>query len=259
MRMEKYFLIIVFVILSFSCNDYISSDYPIKTRNVASRGSTHIKLHYSHEDSAEAATIAVWYSGKIRASDSLISEVLFSLNYIRYLFDDKVPHYDSLSVLQAWRFIPPWVISELGIEFDDSTTVKLNQGTYNAWNEFDIYLRPKHYEVVYGWTMLHFDGYLHPVRLAELYRTLPGVIYAEAEWAIFPDFEIFPIYPRFDGKNWSYLFTSIGRFVPIWYFRYERGKPSYMGSYDGNGPPPIWLVDALKNRDDFYKWDGPPK
>lgn len=219
-----------------------------------------ILLSYSREDSLEAMEFALWLSGKLRPTDSLVSELLYNLNYLRFVYDDSIRYRDSLSVLRARRFMAPWVVSQLAVKFDSVTAQLVNSGRYDAWNRFEASLRPKSFNPVdnLGWTWLKFDGCLNPKRLTELYSTLQGVINAEPNYYVFAGFATFPIFPRLVGNNMTYVFT-LGNSGPIWYFKYVDDKPYYVGTtYRYSGSLPDWWNEARINEENFYGWDGPP-
>ncbi|HZY10928.1 MAG TPA: hypothetical protein VFF29_07210 [Bacteroidota bacterium] len=219
-----------------------------------------IQLSYSHEDSLEAMEFALWLSGKLRPTDSLVSELLYNLNYLRFVYDDSVRYRDSLSVLRWGGFMAPWVVSQLAVKFDSVTAQLVNSGRYDAWDQFEASLRPVYFDSVdiLGWTWLKFDGYLNPRRLGELYSALPGVIYAEPNGWGFAGFATFPIFPRLVGNNMTYVFTR-GSAGPIWYFKYVDDEPYYVGTtYRCCDTLPNWLSEARINMENFTYWDGPP-
>lgn len=261
MNKTKWIVAILIILIASSCNDYIASDYPFSAGVRGSGYTRRIQLSYSHADSIEAGNFSVWYSGQNRPSDSLISELLYSLNYLRYVFGDSVHFNNSYLVLRQTRFIAPWVVSELLLKVDDTTAHRINLGRYDAWNRFDEYLRPAHYETAdpLGWVTLHFNGFLHPRRLGEMYRQLPGVMDWDVNLVVFGEWETFPIFPSFDGENWSYLFTRGTGLGPItdWYFKYVGGVPHYVGVWNPGDPEPPWWNEP-QNGIDFVHWDGPP-
>jgi len=257
----KWIVTVLLIMTAPSCNDYVGSEYPSGTGGRGPRNPGRIQLSYSKVDSIEAGEFAVWYSGQNRPSDSLISELLYSLNFLRDRFDKSIRDQDSLPVLRAEPFLPPWEVSAVLIGVDDSAARKINRREYDAWNRFPVYLRPASYDSVrYGTVLLRFDGLLHPRRLAELYKTLPGVTYAEPDGFGFATIATFPILPRFDGVDWSYVFTRGRTIGPIWYFKYRHGTPHYVGVWNRRDPVPPWWGEASLNMDEarFVSWDGPP-
>ena len=255
----RWLFFLLVTIISYSCNDFNEPDVFGSTVSRGSGYARRIQLNYSHADSIEAGNFAVWYSGQNRPSDSLISELLYSLNYLRYAFDDSI-RFQNAPVLQQ-RFLAPWVVSELLLKVDDTTAHKINLGQYDGWNRLDEYLRPAHHDSadVLGWLDLHFNGFLHPRRLGELYRQLPGVIDWEENLIALGDWSAFPIYPSFDGENWSYLFSAgYGPWsLTDWYFKYAGGVPHYVGVWNPGEPEPPWW-NEVQNGIDFVHWDGPP-
>ena len=220
-----------------------------------------IQLSYSPADSIEAGDLAVWYSGQNCPSDSLIGSILYSLKFLRYCFDTSMNYGQSFPVLRENRFFAPWAVSQLVMGVDDTTAVKINRGEYDAWNRFEPYLRPAGYDSLYHQDafVLRFNGFLHPRRLAELYRNLPGIRYAEPRGYMFVEWSTFPIFPRFDGQNWSYLFISHFDWRgPKWFFKYVKGIPTFVGVRNPGDPEPPWWSEAFLNDTSFVHWDGPP-
>jgi hypothetical protein len=261
----KWIISILIIMIASSCNDYLASDYPSSSEGHRSGYIRRMHLSYTHADSIEAGNFAVWYSGQNCPSDSLISELLYSLNYLRYVYGDSVRFHDSISVVRT-RFMAPWLVSALELGVNDSAAKKIDSGRYDAWNRFPAYLRPSSYSVDmnpwYKLATLGFKGLLHPRRLAELYDTLPGVRYATPMGFMFLDWGTFPIYPGFDGRDWSYLFTRDNWAGPstVWYFKYVDGVPHYIGVINPGDPEPTWWREAflIVNPPNFTHWDGPP-
>lgn len=215
-------------------------------------------LLYSHADSVEAGEFAVWLSGSLRAPEGLISALLYNLNDLRFVFGDSIRYHDSIRVLTARRFLAPWKVSQLGVRFDSATAQKVGQGQYRGWDSLDDYLRPDSVGRVYqdGWASIRFKPNLHPRRLAELYRTLSGVIDAEPNYIGFIEWVTFPIFPRINGKNLSYLFTLGSGSGPVWYFEYVEDVPSYLGRKNPTEADPPWWPEAMLNTANFSSWDG---
>jgi len=216
-----------------------------------------VQLTYSHADTVEAGEFAMWLSGKLRAPDSLISALLYNLNYLRSAFGDSTRYADSVRVPFARRFMAPWNVSELEVMFDSATAEKVKEGQYHAWDSLEAYLRPDSLGRIYGgWITIFFKPDLHPRRLTEFYRTLPGIIYAEPSYFIFISEVTFPIFPRFDGKTMSYLFTDGSALGPFWYFKYVDGVPHYVGEWNPPVTVPTWWPEAVLNVKNFSVWDG---
>jgi hypothetical protein len=256
MRRRKYYYlipVIVGLILFFqSCND---AGIGIVTKNNPKR----IQLNYSKADSSEAKEFALWLSGKLQPADSLVSELLYNLNYIRYRFGDSIRYQDSILILRTRQFMAPWLPSMIYVKFDDSAALKVNNGEYHEWVRLPEYIRPKgNIHLSYGGIDLRFSGYFHPRRLAELYKTLPGVIGVSIESWMFVGGPNYPIYPRKVGNDITYLFTvgQYGFLGHCWYFKYVNGVLYYIGDWKPTDPEPSWWSEARYNAWYFDTWDG---
>ena len=210
------------------------------------------KPAYTADDTAEAIDFALWLSGKLRAPDSLVSATLFNLGYLRHVVQNPV----LSPVVNAKRFMLPWYVSRIDIKFDDTTAQKVSAGQYDAWNQFEESLRPVLVGTVnrFGWSILRFAGILHPRRLSDMYRNLPGVLWTEQGGPGFceacgcPDF---PTYPRLVGDDLTYAFTGGVQCSSRWrYFKTLFGVPQYVNSR--------WWDEAGLNMLNFSSWDGPP-
>jgi hypothetical protein len=239
-------MVIGLILVFQSCND--------KGVEIVPSGQTkRMQLNYSKADSSEAKEFALWLSGKLQPTDSLVSELLYNLNYIRHRFGD------SILILRSRRFMAPWIPSIIYVQFDDSTALKVSNGEYHEWDRLPEYIRPKgNINLFYGGVDLGFSGYFHPKRLAELYKTLPGVIGASPTYMMYTDGHVYPIYPRKIGSDMTYLFTDgfDGQIYHSCYFRYTNGVPHFIGDWNVRDSIPSWWVEASHNLGYFVKWDG---
>jgi hypothetical protein len=63
------------------------------------------ELTYTAEDTLEAQALACWFTPDLIATDSLFSELLYSINYLRYVYGD------SFSVLMKTDLWLPGVLA----------------------------------------------------------------------------------------------------------------------------------------------------
>jgi hypothetical protein len=106
--------------------------------------------------------------------------------------------------------------------------------------------------------LLGFGEPYNPIRLAQIYQTLPGVFNAEPN-GIFHAGGDFPIFPGLTENEMTYVFVANYLWAPgpYLYFRYVRGKPIYFGQWSNSmDPRPTWWSDAKRNVDSFYVWSG---
>lgn len=109
-KVSRFIIYLFPLIIFMNCersNNIISGDTVPSNNN-------RINLGYSLEDTLEAQKRGLWFSADLLLSDSSFSEMLYSINYLRYIFGDY------LTVLEN-RFMPPWQIGVLLVGFDDST------------------------------------------------------------------------------------------------------------------------------------------
>ena len=118
-------------LVSFSCEN------PSEAKeDVACPSDSRIQLSYSSKDSNEAKVFALWYSGELLPSDSLVCECLFSLNYLRDIWGD------SIGVVNEVRFNAPWVNRELIVGFNSLTLSLVMNSQYTGWGVLDEFLQP---------------------------------------------------------------------------------------------------------------------
>lgn len=211
---------------------------------------------FTPEDEAEAELIALCLSGDLVASDELYHRVLRNLASIRSTFGGK---FEPINLI---RFTAPWVAGCLIVGFDDKTAEKVASGEYNAWDELN-----KSYQVtkidtnIINATVLYFKDRLHPRRLSELYRDLPGVRYTEPNH-LCGDFS--NIYPKETQQGITYLFRKGWGDCPAgciyneyWYFIvYEWKHTIFIGHWIPNQSlgEPYWWNEARLNIVQFHNW-----
>lgn len=215
-----------------------------------------LKLNYSKEDSIEAKEFALWLSCELSTSDSLVYELLYNLNYLRCVYENSFPVLNKNN-----RFLPPWVISELCVKVDDTTAVLIKNHQYMGWDLLEASLKPDsiiQYPDILGWALLGFDEYYHPQRLAEIYSTLPGVIWSGPNGRCFTTLSGYPFYPGLLNGELTYLFTlPPGMTQYYFYFKYVNGVPQHIGTWNrADEPEPSWWQEAKTNINNFETWDG---
>ena len=215
-------------------------------------------LNNTKEDSIEAKKFALWLSGDLMVSNSLVSELLFSLGYLRYKHGERIPF------IKETRFKPPWVVTNLIAQFYDSAGSKIKNNEYDGWNVLDGKFHPDSIRILVPHMnifLLVFDEMYHPQRLTELYKILPGIKFVQPNHHIFLRHETYPIFPRLNNGNLTYLFVE-SRDGPLHYFKYRYGVPFFIGTcsecnlYVSDPADPSWLLEARENVDQFPNWDG---
>lgn len=216
------------------------------------------ELTYTADDTIEAQALACWFTADLVATDSLFSELLYSINYLRHV------HGDSFSVLNENRFMAPWHIGELIVGFDAVTAALVHNHQYTGWDSLEEYLRPDsilEYPDRLGIALLGFDELYNPRRLADIYEELPGVVYSEPNAIGFITEATFPIFPGWIDEEMSYVFVHDYLYLAsrYSYFKYINTEPQYIGTYDllTSEPAPDWWAEAQLSIDNFYTWDGP--
>jgi hypothetical protein len=186
---------------------------------------------------------------------------MYSLKYLRQTYTDSQSIDPSLEYVLNNRFLAPWVIGQLSVKFDSSTAIQVRNHQYDGWNLLDAAFRPDTFlqgPDDLGWTFFGFTKRYHPIRLAELYKILPGVLIAEPNYYMFAG-GTFPMFPGTQSGEMTYVFVINGGDIhgPYYYFRYINSKPMYIGQWSGfSGSPPSWWIDAKRNIDSFYAWKG---
>jgi len=240
--------LLIIVILS-SCEILFNPDSDNEQR---------ITLEYSKADSTEAVEFAIWLSGELEAPDSLVSELLYNLNYLRYKYGNDYP-----IVNDAGRFLPPWKLDRVLCNVDSATASLINDDAYTSWDILPLSLQPDtmlRYPDILGWCSIGFDEMYHPRRLAEIYSTLPGFLICAPSIYGFVGGAGFHFFPGLHGGAISYLYPSpAGMIQYYYYFRYQGDEPTLIGIWDiSNESEPDWWPEASLNKYEFAGWDGWP-
>ena len=93
---------------------------------------------YSHEDSVEGGDIALWFDGRLVATQYSKSQLMYSLKYLRQSYADS----QSFENVLSNRFLLPWEAGQLAVKFDSSTAIQVRNHKYTGWNLLDVRLRP---------------------------------------------------------------------------------------------------------------------
>ena len=236
---------IVLLLLLVSCI-LASCSSPFGNRNI----------DLTAEDYKEAELIALCLSGELVAPNNLYNQVLEDLADIRSTYGD------SFGSIQRIRFRSPWVAGNLIISFDSSAAQMVADGEYHAWNQLNEQFQVTDIDtssIKYQWVLLTFNDRYHPRRVAEEYKDLPGVRYAEPN-GIMGDFS--NIYPKESLRGITYLFREGSGDCPsgcifnlYWYFVPEWNRPMLRGYWDPQqeSKEPYWWNEAKKNIESYYK------
>lgn len=205
-----------------------------------------------------ALLMAMGLSGELRPPQSLARTIDSDLLRIRSRFGHLDPRIDTLS------FFPPWVPSCVIVGVDTATASQMRAGSYTAWNDLNQTYHVNNIKVSrpgysFAYVLLSFEEILHPGRLAEMYRHLPGVRYTEPNHYVgdWPN-----IYPRLLDSERTYLFRDAGGDCPAgctenwyWYFKIGPLGPAFIGYWDAQEQPrPDWWDDARRNFELYWSW-----
>lgn len=213
-----------------------------------------IEFDYSPDDSLEAKLLVLWWSGEILPPEDLVGEFLYELASLRYAYRDSVPEIDEL------RFIPHWVHSRIIIQFDEFTGPEVERGDYTGWDDLEERFQPSSVSDPFlGWFFsLGFREVMHSLRIAELYRDLPGVLSSQADAYGCRDVCPFTVYPALSEDTRTYLFEDNRkgiRSIRYIYFRCDDEGPALVGTWMpfGDEPAPDWWDEAVANMNEFYR------
>lgn len=153
------------------------------------------------------------------------------------------------------KFRPWWVSSMLLIRVDEDLHQKILAHKRNALEAMNRTMGSTGMEPLYifhpelPFFSIRFEGRKHPLRLAEVYRTVEGVTAAGANYYAGDGPSVYPW--RVSG-GMSYLFRNgFGdclagcMYSDFYYFRRANGRTEYVGSYKlGLDPEPAWWPEA---------------
>jgi hypothetical protein len=208
---------------------------------------------WAHE---EAELISLCLSGELEAPEKLSQRVLNELAAIRSTYSDEFEPITGLV------FTAPWLVSCLIVGFDSSSAAQVARGEYHAWDDLNRRYhvsRIDTHAIKFRAVTLYFELVLHPRRLAERYRILPGVSYAEPNGLIgdFPN-----VYPRKANGHMTYLFRYAQGDCPsgciyseYWYFVFSGNLPVFVGHWiPYEESQPDWWDEAGLNRALYYRF-----
>jgi hypothetical protein len=242
----KAIAILVVISLLVSCRDNTTSPIAPPPR---------VQLSFSHIDSLEAEEFALWFGGTLTPKDSLVDQVLYSLNYLRYVYRDSTQLFPA--TLFSERFLPPWTTHSISIKFDSATAQLVRSNQYTAWNMLPAHIRPDSVDSpgVLGWTLARYANIRNPWRLAEYYSTLPGVLACAPNLIIFTE-GTFPIFPGIQNGEMTYVLVQSSLWPGTYhYFHYSNTTPIYAGVFSRDmNPRPEWYQYATSSMDTIYTW-----
>jgi hypothetical protein len=223
--------------------------------SIDTRPFNRVHLTFSSADTVEAQDLALWVSTQLVPSESEVTEMLYSINYLRYCFKDSIVFRSLLSE----RFLPPWTTTSLAVKFDSVTAVLVRNHTYSGWYLLPSRAKPDSVSPpdAMGWSLVSYSQHRNPWRLCDFYSNLPGVVYCEPNGIGFAG-GTFPIFPGIRNGQMSYLFVDhndLDVSGPQYFFYYENDAPMYAGiwSYQQN-PRPSWWQEAMTSVDTFSYW-----
>lgn len=188
---------------------------------------------YTQQDSLEAYDFALWYDATLTPSLARIDTLLYVLAHLRASFGD------STEVLNENRFMLPWIAGQVLVGFSDSARVEIINNTYTGFE-----LLPDHLHNYVqdgpdqlGASLFEYDSLYHPWRLAEYFRQLPGVQFAEPNGIMFSG-GTFPISAGYSNEELTLLFVENYSYLPsaIHYYRIQGLQPELIGVWS-----PLWV------------------
>lgn len=130
----------------------------------------------------ESSQISLWFEGKLTDPKNLNQIIQQDLKRIQ----NEAP--DSLSEIVNKRFQLPWVLGEIVIAFDDSTSHRVRDQDYRVWNHLADSLRPisilrePDEELEIG--LFEVKSNYNPIVLSKIYGSLPGIRFAEPNFIL---------------------------------------------------------------------------
>ncbi len=153
-------------------------------------------------ENREAEEAALWLSGELIAPNALYEAIKDDLAAIREAYIDSVP---QLSI----EFKPWWPSSKIGMNVTEEVRQMILRGEPTSIDSLNRVFRATRMDTfrlnVGVWTIVYFEGRLHPERLAEIYEQLDGVTSAGSDswlgdWS--------NVYPWRVENGISYLFRE---------------------------------------------------
>jgi hypothetical protein len=208
--------------------------------------------------------IAIWMSRELTAPPTLMSRIQGDLESLRAL-----PEAEQTALSSA-HFSTRWVFSSVELETDSATYYAIERGEYHAWDSLNEVFQFSYYDsqsydfgdAVLYFVTVRFTRLLHSARLADIYRTLPGVLGAWHQyWYSTGEHSLNDLYPRQRGDTVTYLFHmewncgGICRSHRYWYAAALPDTAWIVGDWNAelDANPPEWWSDALTNVE--WWWD----
>ncbi len=119
----------------------------------------------------------MYYSSELTPPPELTEKIAHELNAIRCCISSKRPEI-------SFFFSAPWEINTVKVCFNDTVGPRVVRGDYHEWDtlltRFSIIYYFDDFESC-GWSyILQAGSTVHPQRLSQILRSLPGVTYAAA-------------------------------------------------------------------------------
>ena len=200
----------------------------------------------------EAEEAALWLSGELTAPQGLYGTIHDDLTAIRTEYADIVPYEYGAPI----EFHPWWLSSVLDVYVSDELHDKVVAHEPNPLDSLNTGMHAMSMDPFHppwsslGWeTIIRFAGRLHPQRLAEFYRTVPGVNLASVDG---PLGDYSNVYPQYITDGMAYLFRHGMGDCPagceisdFFYFRRVGGVTEFVGSFRTYSDPyPDWWSEA---------------
>lgn len=200
-------------------------------------------------ENKEAEEAALWLSDCLIAHENLYDAILRDLASIRAKYGESIPQVKI-------TFMPPWRSDQLIVGITDDAKQQIRAGKYHDLDYLNSMFQLVSIDTsLFRYTSVivpTFEGRYNPKRLAEIYKTVPSVTYAEpngfgGDWS--------NVYPWLLPEGLSYLFREGEGDCPsgcihncYWYFRVPPSGIEYIGTWcppSGLGnPEPEWWWEA---------------
>lgn len=196
----------------------------------------------------EADEAALWLSRELTSPAELYQTIHNDLLVIRGAYAESVP---KVSV----KFRSLWVPSMIILSVDDGLKQKILDGEPTSLDYLNGAMQAIEVDTSrletpgLGWLTIRFAGRKHSQRLAEMYTTVPGVIWADPNhWAGDGP----QVYPWRIPDGISYLFRDAFGDCPagciysiFYYFRRVNGHTEFVGRYEQYvDAEPAWWAEA---------------
>ena len=200
----------------------------------------------------EASQISLWFEGKLTDPGNLNQIIQQDLKRIR----NEAP--DSLSQIVNKRFQLPWVLGEIVIAFDDSTSQRVRDQDYRVWNHLADSLRPisilREPDEELGIGLFEVKSNYNPIVLSKIYGSMPGIRFAEPNFINHGGGNSFPLYPNPQPNNSRYLFQENGK---LYLFKLKPDDSIEIKIWDRRvSPAPSWWDDIHTVYANFARWTG---